>query len=65
VVFATGGTPQRLPRCEAHLRAGGPASSLRALAEEEIEATGDIHASAAYRRRVGAALVERAAAAAA
>jgi aerobic carbon-monoxide dehydrogenase medium subunit len=65
VVFATGGTPQRLPRCEAHLRAGGPDSGLRALAEEEIEATGDIHASAAYRRRVGAALVQRAAAAAA
>jgi carbon-monoxide dehydrogenase medium subunit len=65
VVFATGATPQRLPRCEAHLRTGGPASGLRGLAEEEIEATGDVHASAAYRRRVGAALVERAAAAAA
>jgi carbon-monoxide dehydrogenase medium subunit len=64
VVFATGATPQRLPRCEAHLRTGGAASGLRALAEEEIEATGDVHASAAYRRRVGAALVERAAAAA-
>jgi carbon-monoxide dehydrogenase medium subunit len=65
VVFATGATPQRLPRCEAHLKTGGSPSELRVLAEEEIEATGDVHASAAYRRRVGAALVERAAAAAA
>jgi len=61
VVFATGGRPQRLARCEAYLREGGePGAELRALAEAEIEATGDLHASAAYRRRVGARLVERA-----
>ena len=64
VVFATGGVPQRLRRCEALLAEGRPAGELRRLAEEEIEATGDVHASAAYRRRVGAALVERAAGAA-
>ncbi|MDQ6744384.1 MAG: FAD binding domain-containing protein [Candidatus Dormibacteraeota bacterium] len=64
VVFATGGTPQRLRRCEAHLDAGGRAAELGRLAEEEIEATGDVHASAEYRRRVGAALVQRVAAAA-
>jgi len=65
VVFATGGTPQRLADCEAFLRDGGGAGDeLRALAEREIEATGDIHASAAYRRSVGARLVERAVAAA-
>jgi CO/xanthine dehydrogenase FAD-binding subunit len=38
---------------------------VRRLAEEEIEATGDVHASGEYRRRVGAALVERVAMAAA
>ncbi len=65
VVFATGGTPQRLRRCEAHLSEGGRVGELRRLAEEEIEATGDVHASAEYRRRVGAALVERVATAAA
>jgi CO/xanthine dehydrogenase FAD-binding subunit len=65
-VFATGGRPQRLGRCEAHLRAGGgPGAELRALAEAEIEATGDLHVSAAYRRRVGGRLVERAVQAAA
>jgi carbon-monoxide dehydrogenase medium subunit len=61
VVFATGGTPQRLTGCEAFLGDGGaPGDELRALAEAEIEATGDTHASAAYRRSVGARLVERA-----
>ncbi|HXM54055.1 MAG TPA: FAD binding domain-containing protein [Candidatus Dormibacteraeota bacterium] len=61
VVFATGGRPQRLPRCEAYVRQGGRAGpELREVAEAEIEATGDLHVSAAYRRRVGARLVERA-----
>jgi aerobic carbon-monoxide dehydrogenase medium subunit len=65
VVFATGGAPQRLERCEAHLRqGGGSGGELRALAEAEIEATGDVHVSAAYRRRVGARLVDAAVAAA-
>ena len=65
VAFATGARPQRLPGCEAYLAGGGWAGDeLRALAEREIEATADIHASAAYRRRVGARLVERAVAAA-
>ena len=60
VVFGTGAAPQRLAGVESHLAAGGaPGPELRALAEREIQATGDIHASAAYRRRVGAALVER------
>lgn len=66
VAFATGGAPQRLVRCEAHLRqGGGPGAELRALAEAEIEATGDLHAGATYRRRVGARLVDAAVAAAA
>jgi len=60
VVFGTGARPQRLVGVEANLAAGGATGpELRALAEHEIEATGDIHASAAYRRSVGAALVER------
>jgi carbon-monoxide dehydrogenase medium subunit len=65
VVFATGGVPQRLRRCEAHLGASGRTGELERLAEDEIEATGDVHASVEYRRRVGAALVQRVAAAAA
>jgi carbon-monoxide dehydrogenase medium subunit len=65
VVFATGGTPQRLLSCEAQLKEGGRADEVRRLAEEEIEATGDVHASGEYRRSVGAALVERVAMAAA
>ena len=65
VAFATGATAQRLPRCEALLREGGSPGELQALAETEIEATGDVHASAGYRRRVGAALVQRAVEAAA
>ncbi|MEP7105428.1 MAG: FAD binding domain-containing protein [Chloroflexota bacterium] len=65
VVFATGATPQRLGAVEAHLAAGGgPGPELRKLAEAEIQATGDIHASAGYRRRVGAALADRVVAAA-
>lgn len=65
VAFATGARPQRLPGCESYLRNGGGAGAeLKALAEGEIEATADVHASAAYRRRVGARLVERAVAAA-
>ena len=46
VAFATGARPQRLPRCEAFLQAGGkPGDELRALAETEIDATGDSHAT--------------------
>jgi aerobic carbon-monoxide dehydrogenase medium subunit len=65
VAFATGAIAQRLTRCEALLREDGSPGDLRALAEAEIEATGDVHASAGYRRRVGAALVQRAVEAAA
>jgi carbon-monoxide dehydrogenase medium subunit len=59
-VFATGPRPQRLERVEEFLRGGGrPGQELQALAASEIEATGDIHASAEYRRQVGASLVGR------
>lgn len=59
-VFATGPRPQRLERVEEFLRGGGrPGKELEALAASEIEATGDIHASAEYRRQVGASLVGR------
>jgi aerobic carbon-monoxide dehydrogenase medium subunit len=60
VVFAAGGLPQRLPGCEEHLRSGGRGGAeLAALAASEIEAAGDLHAPAAYRRQVGARLVSR------
>ncbi|MBJ7604684.1 MAG: FAD binding domain-containing protein [Candidatus Dormibacteraeota bacterium] len=60
VAFGTGRVPQRLTGCEAHMAAGGGSGlELRKLAEDEMEAHGDIHASAAYRRQVGARLVER------
>jgi aerobic carbon-monoxide dehydrogenase medium subunit len=59
-VFATGPRAQRLERVEEFLRGGGrPGEELQALAASEIEATGDIHASAEYRRQVGASLVGR------
>ena len=54
VVFATGAAPQRLD-----IPAGLEPAEIRRLAEAQIEATGDIHAGALYRRRVGARLVER------
>ena len=59
VVFAAGPRPQRLVRTEQLISAGGePGRELISTAEAEIAATDDIHASAAYRRRVGAALVD-------
>jgi CO/xanthine dehydrogenase FAD-binding subunit len=64
VAFATGGAPQRLAGCETFISQGGePGPELRAIAHDEIEAVGDVHAGAAYRRRVGARLVELAVAA--
>ncbi|MDQ6772475.1 MAG: FAD binding domain-containing protein [Candidatus Dormibacteraeota bacterium] len=59
VAFATGHGPQRLAGCERHLAQGGGLDELQALAETEIEAAGDVHVSAAYRRRMGARLVAR------
>jgi carbon-monoxide dehydrogenase medium subunit len=59
-VFACGPRPQRLEGVEQFLRGGGrPGAELQSLAASEIDATGDIHASAGYRRQVGAALVGR------
>lgn len=57
-VFGTGSRPQRLGRVEALITQGAGGAELRAAAESEIEAADDIHASARYRRRVGATLVE-------
>jgi CO/xanthine dehydrogenase FAD-binding subunit len=52
--------PQRLPKCERHLEeGGGPGAELVALAAAEIVARDDVHASAAYRRQVGARLVDQ------
>jgi carbon-monoxide dehydrogenase medium subunit len=59
-VFGAGPTPQRLTTCERYLEAGGGhGSELIALAAAEIVARDDVHASAAYRRQVGARLVDQ------
>jgi carbon-monoxide dehydrogenase medium subunit len=59
-VFGAGPMPQRLPKCERHLEeGGGPGAELVALAAAEIVAWDDVHASAAYRRQVGARLVDQ------
>ena len=58
VCFGAGSRPQRLRSLERLVADGGPTTAeLLAAAEAEIEAGGDLHASAAYRRRVGAHLV--------
>lgn len=57
VVFAAGGTPQRL--LQAEQTAGDEPAAVERVAAGEIEATSDIHASAAYRRVVGARLAAR------
>jgi len=49
-----------LAEAERSLARGGRAGpELTAIAEREIEATADIHAPAAYRKKVGAQLVNR------
>jgi CO/xanthine dehydrogenase FAD-binding subunit len=58
VVFGAGPRPQRLERLET--LTADPKTTRETIlraAEDEIEAGGDIHASAAYRRRVGARLI--------
>ena len=60
VVFATGPAPHRI-----QIPAGADPAEIRSLAESQIEAIADIHAGTAYRRRVGARLVEQVMAAAA
>ncbi len=60
-VFGTGLAQTRLPRVEAALEEGLRAGrDLRGIAYEEIEATGDIHATGDYRRRATAFLIDRA-----
>jgi carbon-monoxide dehydrogenase medium subunit len=58
-VFAVGQRPQRLREVEALLLNDGSPDEAAALAASEIVAVDDVHASAAYRRRVAAALVGR------
>lgn len=57
VVFGAGWRPQRLVELEDLSRSGATDAELRAAAEIVIEAVDDIHASAAYRKRVGAQLI--------
>lgn len=57
-VFGTGSRAQRLSTVEALIAQGASDSTeIAAAAEGEIEAANDLHASAAYRRRVGGQLV--------
>jgi carbon-monoxide dehydrogenase medium subunit len=57
-------TPQRLPEVEEMLLGGGLADDVLRdadrLARDAVDPTGDIHADAAYRRRLTGALVRRA-----
>src|SRR5579871_3713467 len=57
VVFGAGSRPQRLVEAEGELWTTRDRPELMAAVEAEIEAVDDIHASANYRRRVGARLV--------
>jgi carbon-monoxide dehydrogenase medium subunit len=60
-VFATGTQPHRLPNLEAQLAERAPVpSEVAKAAASEIQVAGDIHATAGYRRSVGAALVAQA-----
>lgn len=59
-VFGMGTVQTRLTQVEAALAEGfRPGPELRALAYGEITATSDVHATAEYRRRTAAHLVER------
>ncbi|WP_310963954.1 FAD binding domain-containing protein [Nocardioides terrisoli] len=59
VAFATGGMPQRLTATEAALASGMDPSRAEDVAREELEVASDIHASADYRRAVGAKLTRK------
>ncbi len=60
VVFGTGSRPQRLLEVESYLASAVvDLGDLGRLAEAEIEAVSDLHASAAYRKKVGGELVAR------
>ncbi len=60
VVFGTGSRPQRLPELESYLDAGGRhLGEVARMAEDMIEAVSDLHAPAAYRKKVGGELVAR------
>ncbi len=56
VVFGAGSIPQRLVKTEAAVAGGAADLEAVATAAAEIEAIGDIHAGAAYRKNVGARL---------
>jgi carbon-monoxide dehydrogenase medium subunit len=63
-LFGVGGTPHRAARVEAAL-VGSPAvgadlAAMGRLVVDDLDPTGDIHASAAYRREIAGVLVERA-----
>jgi carbon-monoxide dehydrogenase medium subunit len=63
-LFGLGSTPLRAPAAEAALAGTAPPSGdglleIGQLAMSDVDPVDDVHASAAYRRRVGAHLVAR------
>ena len=60
VLFGVAGTPVRAPEAEAALESGASAAEAAELATRDLEPVSDVHADAAYRRRVAAVLVRRA-----
>jgi carbon-monoxide dehydrogenase medium subunit len=60
VLGGVGPVPQRARAAEAVLAAGGSAREAGVAAAQEIDPTGDLHGSAAYRRAIAAEMVHRA-----
>jgi len=58
-LFGVGGTPIRVSAAEAALVGGAGIDEVAATAVEQIDPTDDLHASAAYRRKVAGVLVGR------
>jgi carbon-monoxide dehydrogenase medium subunit len=63
-LFAVGGTPHRAGEAEAALVGSSPdavdLAEIGRLAASDLDPPGDVHASAAYRRRIAAVVAERA-----
>jgi carbon-monoxide dehydrogenase medium subunit len=61
VLFGLGGAPVRAPEAERLLDEGAPPAEVADLATRGLTPVDDVHADGAYRRRVAAVLVRRAA----
>lgn len=60
VLFGVAGTPLRAPDAEAAIESGASPAEAAELATRDLEPVSDVHADAAYRRRVAAVVVRRA-----